>query len=188
IYPRSASRSSSARTRRISGRPSSDAAATLIRPFWGLDERGYGRRRSTMEFRILGPLEVLERDSPLDLGGAKQRTLLATLLLDANRPVATERLIDALWEGEPPETAMKAVQGHVSSLRKVLGKDRIETKAGSYLIRASEQELDVERFEALVADERFEEALALWRGPALADFGTDRFAQAEIARLDELRL
>jgi predicted ATPase/DNA-binding SARP family transcriptional activator len=141
-----------------------------------------------MEFRILGPLEVLERDSPLDLGGAKQRMLLATLLLDANRPVATERLIDALWEHEPPETAMKAVQGHVSSLRKVLGKDRIETKAGSYLVRTYDQELDVERFEALVADQRFEEALALWRGPALADFGTDRFAHAEIARLEELRL
>src|SRR5713226_7559954 len=82
-----------------------------------------------MDFRILGPLEVLEDGRALDLGGARQRAVVALLVLHANRVVAQEHLIDALWDGEPPETARKALQVYVSQLRKVLGRERLETKA-----------------------------------------------------------
>jgi len=82
-----------------------------------------------MELRIPGPLEVVAGGKTLDLGGQKQRAVLAMLLLEPNRVVATSRLVDALWEDEPPESAAKAVQVYVSQLRKLLGADRIETKA-----------------------------------------------------------
>ena len=82
-----------------------------------------------MEFRILGPLEVLSDGQAVDLGGAKQRALLAVLLLYANHVVSRDRLIDALWEDDPPETAAKALQVYVSQLRKLLGKERLQTKA-----------------------------------------------------------
>jgi DNA-binding SARP family transcriptional activator len=85
-----------------------------------------------VKFRILGPLEVVDRGHVLELGGRKQRRLLAMLLLDANRVVSTDRLIGALWEDDPPDTALKAVQVYVSQHRKVVGKDRIETKAPGY--------------------------------------------------------
>src|ERR1051326_127193 len=85
-----------------------------------------------MEFRILGPLEVRSDGYAIDLGGAKQRALLAALLLDANNVVSTDRLIDALWEDNPPETAPKALQVYVSGLRKLLGKERVETRAPGY--------------------------------------------------------
>ena len=78
-----------------------------------------------MEFRILGPLEVLSDGQALDLGGQKHRVLLALLLLEANRVVSRDRLIDALWEEEPPDTAVKALQVYISQLRKQLGKDRL---------------------------------------------------------------
>jgi predicted ATPase/DNA-binding SARP family transcriptional activator len=141
-----------------------------------------------VEFRILGPLEVLSDGQALDLGGAKQRALLAMLLLNANEVVSTDRLIDALWDENPPESAQKALQVHVSNLRKVLGKERLQTKTPGYLLRAEEHELDVKRFSELRASGQLDEALALWRGPPLADLGYQRFAQGEIARLEELRL
>ncbi len=141
-----------------------------------------------MEFRILGPLEVLESGAPVELGGQKQRALLAMLLLHANEVVSTDRLIDALWEDDPPARAQKAVQVYVSGLRKVIGPGRIETKAPGYLVRAADDELDAARFEAFVAQGAFRDALALWRGPALGDFVYARFAATEIARLEELRL
>jgi YVTN family beta-propeller protein len=140
-----------------------------------------------MEFRILGPLEVLEDGRQVDLGGAKQRALLAILLLHANEVVSTDRLIDALWEEEPPETAQKALQVYVSHLRKALGRERVETKAPGYRLRAAEDEFDLERFQIL-AETDPREALALWRGQALAEFAYHRFAQSEIVRLEELRL
>jgi DNA-binding SARP family transcriptional activator len=140
-----------------------------------------------MEFLILGPLEVLEDGRQLDLGGAKQRALLAILLLHANEVVSADRLIDAIWEEAPPETAQKALQVYVSQLRKALGKDRLATKAPGYRLRVAEDELDLDRFQRL-AEKRPREALTLWRGPPLAEFSYQRFAQAEIARLDELRL
>jgi DNA-binding SARP family transcriptional activator len=140
-----------------------------------------------MEFRILGPLEVLEDGQQLDLGGAKQRALLAMLLLHANEVVSQDRLIEAVWEEQPPETAQKALQVYISRLRKTLGKERLETKARGYRLRVAEGELDLERFQFLAENEP-REALALWRGPPLAEFAYQRFAQAEIARLEERRL
>jgi DNA-binding SARP family transcriptional activator/tetratricopeptide (TPR) repeat protein len=141
-----------------------------------------------MEFWILGPLEVVSGGQPLDPGGTKQRALLAVLLLHANSVVSTDRLIDALWEDDPPESAHKALQVHVSGLRKLLGRERVQTKAPGYLLRVHQGELDLDRFRELQEGGRAAEALSLWRGPPLGDFAHQRFAEAEIARLEELRL
>jgi predicted ATPase/DNA-binding SARP family transcriptional activator len=141
-----------------------------------------------MEFRILGPLEVRADGRALDLGGPKQRALLGFLVLEANRVVSSERLIDALWEEDPPETAQKALQVYVSQLRKVLGQERVRTVAPGYLLRVDADELDLNRFDRLHGEERLRDALALWRGPPLAEFAHLRFAQSEIERLEELRL
>ena len=141
-----------------------------------------------MDFCILGPLEVSTQGRPLDLGGQKQRALLAALLLEANRVVSQDRLIEALWEDDPPETAQKALQVYVSQLRKALGKERLVTKAPGYMLRVGQGEFDLERFLTLQEEGRLQEALELWRGPPLSDFRYQRFAQAEIARLEELRL
>jgi DNA-binding SARP family transcriptional activator len=122
-----------------------------------------------MEFRILGPLEVLSGGKALDLGGQKQRALLAVLLLHANEVVSSERLIDALWEGEPPETALKALHVYVSHLRKLLGKERLETKTPGYLLRTEPNELDLARFRRLWDEGKLREALSVWRGPPLGD-------------------
>ncbi len=151
-----------------------------------------------MEFRLLGPLEVLDGDRPLSLGGPKQRSLLAILLLHAGRVVPTERMIDELWGAAPPATVAKSVQVYVSRLRKQIGDDRLLTRAPGYLLQIDSQELDLARFERLVAEakgapapaaaEKLGEALALWRGPPFADLTYEPFAQAPIARLEELRL
>ncbi len=151
-----------------------------------------------MEFRILGPLEVEEEGRLLNLGGAKQRSVLAFLLLHANEVVSRDRLINELWGDEAPETAATAVQVHVSQLRKALGRDVIVTQSPGYLIRVQEGELDLERFERLVAEarvqeparaaEQLREALALWRGGPLAELDSVSFARGERARLQEQRL
>jgi DNA-binding SARP family transcriptional activator len=141
-----------------------------------------------MDFRILGPLEIVEDGRTLDLGGQKQRALLAVLLLHANEVVSSDRLIDALWPERVPETAAKALQVYVSQLRKVLGKERLGTRAPGYLLRVGEEELDLDRVRRLVDDGRPKEALGLWRGRPLSEFEYEPFAQAEIARLEELRL
>ena len=141
-----------------------------------------------MEFRILGPLEVVSHERALDLGGQKQRALLLVLLLEANRVVSADRLIDAVWDGSPPPTAPKAVQVHVSQLRKLLGRERVQTRAPGYVLRVDADELDLERFERLWAEGRLRDALALWRGPPLPEFSFQEFAQREIARLQERRL
>jgi DNA-binding SARP family transcriptional activator/tetratricopeptide (TPR) repeat protein len=141
-----------------------------------------------MEFRILGPVEVLSEGRALDLGGQKQRALLVLLLMEANRVVSGDRLIDALWEGEPTATARKALQVYVSQLRKLLGKDRVQTKAPGYQLRVEPDELDLARFQRLQVERRLHDALSLWRGAPLAEFADQRFAQPEIARLDELRI
>ena len=150
-----------------------------------------------MRFAILGPIEVHDGKTPLSLGGGQQRKLLALLLLQANRPVPSDRLIEELWGGRPPETAAKALQGLVSQLRKQLGAATVETVSGGYLVRIDDGDLDARRFEQLLQDARrlassdalatLHEALALWRGPALADFAYDDFARGEIERLEELR-
>ena len=144
-----------------------------------------------MEFQILGPLEVRDDGEPVALGGGKQRALLALLLLRPNEVVSSDRLIDELWHGEPPETARKALQVHVSNLRKALGEGRIVTQAPGYRLRVEPGELDLERFETLrgVGDaDGLRSALAIWRGAPLADFAYEPFAQAERHRLEELRL
>jgi DNA-binding SARP family transcriptional activator len=152
-----------------------------------------------VEFRILGPLEVVEQGRVLPLGGARQRTLLALLLTRANEVVSADRLIDELWGAEPPRTAANALQYHVSQLRKALAPhDAIATQEPGYVIRVGPDELDLLRFEALVeeaqqaapdvAAQRLRDALDLWRGPALADLANESFAQIEIPRLEELRL
>ena len=141
-----------------------------------------------MEFRILGPLEIIEDGRQVALSGQKQRALLVALLLEANRVVSTDRLIDALWEDEPPETAPKALQVYVSQLRGLLGKERVLTKPPGYVLRAEPEEVDRAAFERLREEGRPHEALSLWRGPALAELAHRRFARAEIARLEELRL
>jgi DNA-binding SARP family transcriptional activator/tetratricopeptide (TPR) repeat protein len=141
-----------------------------------------------MEFRILGPLEVVDLGRPLDLGGHNQRVLLTALLIEGNRVVPTDRLIDVIWDERPPETARKALHVHVSKLRKLLGAGRLETVSSGYRLRVEEGELDSDVFLRLAEAGKNAEALAVWRGPALSDFAHERFAQAEIARLEEARL
>jgi DNA-binding SARP family transcriptional activator/class 3 adenylate cyclase len=150
------------------------------------------------EFRLLGPLEVFRDGGTLDPGGPRQRAVLALLLLDADRVVPTERLVDRLWGEHPPRTAVPSLQNAIAHLRKLLGAERIETRPRGYRIRCEPNELDLARVEQLLAAAReqdaatraatLREALALWRGPALADFAYDDFAQSAITRLEELRL
>ena len=150
-----------------------------------------------MEFRLLGPLEALENDRLLALGGGQQRALFAVLLLHANEVVSTDRLIDALWGQAPSATAAKSIQVYVSRLRKTLGEGRVVTQTPGYRLQVEPSELDLDRFEQLVGEARMADpegaaqklrrALALWRGPALGDLAYEPFVQTEIARLEELR-
>ena len=141
-----------------------------------------------MDFQLLGPLEVAEQGRTLELGGTKQRSLLAVLLIHANEIVAADRLIAELWGETPPATATKSVQTYVMRLRRELGPERLTTRAPGYVLRVGPDELDLTRFERLRAAGKLREALALWRGPPLADLAYEPFAQTEIARLEELRL
>jgi YVTN family beta-propeller protein len=162
-----------------------------------------------VDFRILGPLEVRNQGHELPIAGSKQRAVLAILLLHANEVVSSDRLIEELWGGEPPASAAKSLQVHISRLRRSLESGDatvpdgvIVTRGGGYVIRVGPNELDRERFERLVdegaralaggapehAAEMLREALGLWRGPPLADFAYESFAQPEIGRLQELRL
>ena len=154
-----------------------------------------------MEIRTLGPLEVLDGGEPVALGGRKQRALLAVLALSPGRAVSAARLIDDLWGEEAPDTAPKMVQIHVSQLRKVLPPDVLLTRAPGYLLDVAPAQVDAFRAEELLragrealasgdpgsASERLGEALALWRGPALAEFA-EPFAAGEARRLEELHL
>jgi DNA-binding SARP family transcriptional activator len=153
-----------------------------------------------MEFRILGPLEVADGDQIVALAGAKQRALLAILLLNANQVVSSDRLIDELWGGHSPESGRTALQVLMSKLRKALGDAGVllVTRQPGYLIRLERDQLDLRRFERLVeeayavdppvAAAKLREALALWRGSALDDLAYESFAQPAIGRLEELRL
>jgi DNA-binding SARP family transcriptional activator len=98
-----------------------------------------------VEFRILGPFEVVTGEGPVPLGAPRQRALLAFLLLHANEPVPRDRLVEELWEGRPPETAAKVLQNGVASLRKLLGADRITTHGTGYALRVGQGELDASR-------------------------------------------
>ena len=151
-----------------------------------------------LEFRILGPVEVLDREKALALGGQKQRAVLAALLIDAGHVVSTDYLVDALWGEHPPKTAATSLQNFVSQLRKALGPEVLVTRPPGYQLRLEPGQLDLDRFTALVeearaagAEERaatLRKALGLWRGAPFADFTFESFAQPEIARLNELRL
>jgi YVTN family beta-propeller protein len=155
-----------------------------------------------MEYRILGPLEVTDGGRPVTPGAAKPRALLALLVLNANELVPSDRLIEELWSGRPPAKAAKTLQVYVSQLRKALGAGRLETRGQGYVLHVEPNAVDSLRFEAQVAEgrealekgdvrrgaETLRAALALWRGTALADFAYEQFAQAEIGRLEELRL
>ena len=154
-----------------------------------------------MEFRLLGPVEVLVDGKPVALGAPKQRALLAELLLHRGEVVTRERLIDALWGEDAPDSALSSLQVYVHGLRRALGAGRIETRGAGYRIVAEPEELDAERFERLVslgarsletgspagAARRLREALDLWRGTALADLAGQPVAAAAAA-LEERRL
>jgi len=155
-----------------------------------------------MDFRILGPLEVRDGGRAIPLAGGRQRALLALLILNANERVSRDRLVEELWGQTAPATARKVVQNHVSHLRRALGDGTLVTQGSGYLLRLEPGSLDLDRFEQLLADGRhaldhgdpqqaaelLREALALWRGPPLADLGFESFAQGEIARLEERRV
>jgi DNA-binding SARP family transcriptional activator/streptogramin lyase len=158
-----------------------------------------------VEYRILGPLEVVDEGEPVSLGRLKERLVLAVLLLHPNEFVSRERLIDELWGESPPPTARKAVNVYVSQLRKVLtrnGRDPIATADGGYRFRIEAGELDSTRMECLLATARervaageleaaaelLREVLALWHGPTLAGLLLQSHGRDEVARLDELRL
>jgi DNA-binding SARP family transcriptional activator len=156
-----------------------------------------------LDFRILGPLEVIADGSPIRLGGPKQRATLAILLLNANRVVSVDRLADDLYAGAAPVTAVTQVQRQISELRKLLGPAHgIETRPPGYALRLAPEQFDLHHFERLAADakrvfesgdakraaELLRDALGLWRGPPLADVGYESFAQPAIGRLEEIRL
>jgi DNA-binding SARP family transcriptional activator len=158
----------------------------------------------SIEFRVLGPLEARVGEQTLQLGGTKQRALLAALLLQANEVVTSERLAEELWGPERPRTAATALHVHVSQLRKALRTDRelLRTRPGGYMIALERDQLDLHRFEVLAEEggralsagdavsslAHLRAALDLWRGPPLADLAYEPFAQLPIMRLEELRL
>ena len=154
-----------------------------------------------LDVRILGPLDVQVDGRSLPLGGPQQRAVLAVLALQAGHVVSTARLIDELWGEQVPGSAKPVLQGYVSNLRKAIGAVLV-TRAPGYALELEPEQLDLHRFERLLGEgqadraggraeaaaAKLREALALWRGPALADFAYEQFAQAAIVRLEELRL
>lgn len=158
-----------------------------------------------MEFCILGHLEVTQGGEPIQLGGSRERTVLAMLLLEANHVIPVDRLIDAVWGEDPPATSRGQIQICISNLRRRIltagGKDLIETRSPGYLLRVEAGTLDLHLFEAgvtagrlavtagdpLLAARTLRDSLALWRGPALADVDST-VVQLGVARLNERRL
>ena len=159
-----------------------------------------------VEYRILGSLEASRDGSPIALGGAKQKTLLARLLLAQNRVVTTDDLIETIWPDDPPVKPSTSLQGYVSHLRKALdpekGFELLVTEHAGYRLKVDRDALDLYRLEELLEQGRnalaegnaagaassFREALDLFRGPPLVDFTYESWAQAEAGRLEELRL
>ncbi len=154
-----------------------------------------------LDYRLLGSLEVWAGGEQRIVAQAKPRAVLALLALDLNRPVPTDRLVEHLWPEKAPGRPKTAVQGYVSGLRKLLGDATIETTAVGYVLRGNDESVDVRRFERLAlegaaslaagdigrAAQLLRDGLNLWRGPALADFAYEAWAQPEIGRLEELR-
>ncbi len=156
-----------------------------------------------MRFGILGPFEVVDdQGREIALGGRKQRAVLAILLLHAGEVVSSDRLIEELWGERPPVTAAKTIHVYVSKLRKALGDGALLTRAGGYMLDSEGADVDARQFDVLAIEGQgslqagdfrraaglLREALGLWRGPVLADFAYESFAQAEVARLEESRL
>ena len=153
-----------------------------------------------MEFRVLGPLEVTDGGLTLALGGPRQRLVLASLIVEANHVVSTDRLIDRVWGDEPPDAARSALFAYISRLRKLLGAARIQARPPGYILVAERSEVDALRFADLVdsararTDDReafaalLSDALDLWRGGTLADLAGYDALRPSIARLEELRL
>jgi len=153
-------------------------------------------------FRLLGPIQAEVDGTPLPLGAPKQRAFLALLLLHANEVVSRARAVDALWGDDPPASAPNSLQVYVHGLRRQLGQGRIVTRGSGYVLVAAADEVDVRRFERLLAEgrsalergaaavaaERLDEALALWRGEPLADLPPEVFPETERERLRERRL
>jgi DNA-binding SARP family transcriptional activator len=166
----------------------------------------YGAVAPRTEFRILGPLEVVVNGMPIELAAGKERALLSRLVADANRVVSADQLLDDLWEGNPPDAAATSLRVHVSRVRKALagaGADAlIVTRAPGYVLETDQGGIDAARFEALVdqakgglvdsapaeASATLRDALALWRGPALAEVAAAPNVGPEAQRLEELRL
>jgi DNA-binding SARP family transcriptional activator len=151
-----------------------------------------------LSIRLLGPLDVERGGKSVAIAGQKQRAVLALLALRAGEVIATEVLIDRLWGENPPRTAPTSLQNAISQLRKALGAESVVTRPPGYSLAVDPQQVDAHRFERLVeeaggADAKtrsriLREGLQLWRGPPLADFTYEAFAQGEIARLEERRL
>jgi DNA-binding SARP family transcriptional activator len=155
-----------------------------------------------MQVRILGPFQIEDGGRQITVGGVRQRAVLADLVLNANEVVPSEQLLLDLWGEESPPSAANALQAAISRLRRVLPPGRLVTASPGYALRIFPAELDVKHFEQLISEGRealvartpaeaartLDQALMLWRGPPLADFRYEPFAQAEIARLEELRL
>jgi DNA-binding SARP family transcriptional activator len=155
-----------------------------------------------MDYRILGPLEAFDGERAISLGGARQRAVLALLVLHGNETLTSDVIVDELWGEEAPPTAVKVLQNCVSALRKELPPETIRTVAGAYSLRLEPDELDRDRFKRLLAEgraalaagdyaeaaEQLQTALALWRGAPLSDFAYEAFANEEVARLDELHV
>jgi len=155
-----------------------------------------------VEYRILGPLEAIVDGQPVRLGGPRPRAVLAILLAHAVETLPASRLIDELWGEQPPETAANTLQGFVSELHKALGQGAIVTRGSGYAVALDPGSVDLERFERLAAEgsdaltagraadaaQTLGAALALWRGPALADLDEEQAARPIATRLDELRL
>ncbi len=162
-----------------------------------------------LDYGILGPLLVTATGEPVDIGGPKQRAVLALLLIHANRPLTSDQMIDALWGEHPPSTALATLQSYISNLRRALEPERparaeakvLQKNGGGYQLAVEPDRVDALRFERLLAEATelveaapqrartlLADALAEWRGPALADFRYAEFARAEIQRLEEMKI
>jgi DNA-binding SARP family transcriptional activator len=169
-----------------------------------------GAGAGPLEFRILGPIEVLRGGQPIRLGGTRQRAVLALMLLNANRTVSSDRIIEEVWDSPPPETALNSLHVQISHLRSALEPERVLSAPSQvilrrdpgYAIQVADSQFDLFRFESLWGDGRrslvegdpgaarplLGQALDLWRGEALSDLAAERFTSLEARRLDEMHL
>lgn len=156
---------------------------------------------SNVKYRVLGPLMAARGSAPCELGGPRQKMVLAALLANGNRVVSRDALIDAVWSSDPPTAAKASLHSYVSNLRKELGEDQISSEGGGYRIVVDHDSLDARLFESMVDQARsrlpddpaaslsaFRDALALWYGSPYGDLGWEPALRIEAIRLEELRL